>query len=376
MEAKKSYEGREQAWVKHWLLERYLQRLIMKVGTKWKRFTYIDAFAGPWDAVSEDLSDTSFGIAVKVMRDCQKALSDAGTHIPMRAIFCEMKAAPAKRLIAYAEANSTPSLVLEAHHADFTTKIESIAADLRDDEFTFALIDPTGYSKIAPGQLSMLLKKRSVEVLINLMWEHIERFWDLEQIEETLDSIFGKDRKLKIAELGGAELYAVGLRAAAGSSGGRLWASSFPVQNPNKKRTRYFLVYGTHSTSGLLTFDRVVEETWHEQALTKAQIKVNQQCGTLDLFDGVIHSVQVERPIDELRIRKAWLARLGNPGTDTVASETLAAELLEECGCLELDLQRVLAKLCDEGLVTNLSMHRKRARNTVHWQKSEILRRN
>lgn len=65
------YLDREQMWVKHWMLQRYLEQLILKVGRHWKSFVYIDAYAGPWKAQAEDLSDTSFGCALEVMRACQ-----------------------------------------------------------------------------------------------------------------------------------------------------------------------------------------------------------------------------------------------------------------------------------------------------------------
>ena len=98
-----NYTDREQAWVKHWMLRRYLERLILKVGTRWRRFVYIDGFAGPWGARTENLSDTSFGIAIEVMRSCQAKLAEHGRRIPMRAAFFEKNRLRAARLKQYAE---------------------------------------------------------------------------------------------------------------------------------------------------------------------------------------------------------------------------------------------------------------------------------
>ena len=44
-----NYEGgREQAYVKHCLLENYLAQLAYRVGQKWDAIVYVDGFAGPW----------------------------------------------------------------------------------------------------------------------------------------------------------------------------------------------------------------------------------------------------------------------------------------------------------------------------------------
>jgi hypothetical protein len=43
------YSGREQAYVKHRLLEEYLAPLAYKVGSAWESIVYVDAFSGPWE---------------------------------------------------------------------------------------------------------------------------------------------------------------------------------------------------------------------------------------------------------------------------------------------------------------------------------------
>lgn len=42
-----NYAGREQAYVKHCLLERYLLEWGFKVGAEWDALVYVDGFAGP-----------------------------------------------------------------------------------------------------------------------------------------------------------------------------------------------------------------------------------------------------------------------------------------------------------------------------------------
>jgi hypothetical protein len=42
------YRGREQTYLKHFFLERYLERVAYKVGSFAPEFVYVDGFSGPW----------------------------------------------------------------------------------------------------------------------------------------------------------------------------------------------------------------------------------------------------------------------------------------------------------------------------------------
>lgn len=74
-----NYEGgREQAYVKHSLLEVYLPELAYRIGRIWDSLAYIDGFAGPWQTHDPDHADSSFGVAIEALRRSQKGLRD--TH--------------------------------------------------------------------------------------------------------------------------------------------------------------------------------------------------------------------------------------------------------------------------------------------------------
>lgn len=380
---KADYQDREQAWVKHWLLEKYLERLILKVGTKWKRFVYVDAFSGPWNSASHDLSDTSFSIALGVLKKCQDKMREGGRHLPMKAIFLEKNKESAKRLINYSADKSTDLLEVTAKQADFLNEVDDLSRSIRDDDFGFVLVDPTGFKEVSPKILAPLLRKRGVEVLINLMWDHINRFWSLPDIEGTLDSIFGSDRDKRSYDAGGlneqgrCDLYTARLRGFAGNHGGKLWASSFPVLNPRKDRTHYYLIYTTHSPIGLLTFDECAEDTWQEQADTRASVQIRNKAadGQGALFGNSVKDIPYDRKVDKERIREAILRLIPTKGSETAVSGTTMANLLEECACLGCDLQQGFSDLISSGLIENISSKRKRPRNAVHWQKKEIIRR-
>ena len=67
-----AYRGREQTYIKHTLLTKYLDRLGHKVRSQWDSINYVDCFAGPWQSAEPDYRDTSFGIAFHDFRSVRK----------------------------------------------------------------------------------------------------------------------------------------------------------------------------------------------------------------------------------------------------------------------------------------------------------------
>ena len=84
-----SYHGREQAFVKHRLLETYLQRLFMIIGLHQKSIRYVDCFSGPWQEGGADLQDTSIGIALKMIQKSREGLKKMGRDVTFHALFIE-----------------------------------------------------------------------------------------------------------------------------------------------------------------------------------------------------------------------------------------------------------------------------------------------
>src|SRR5438034_11050293 len=85
-----AYTGREQAYVKHYLLEKYLTPLAYKVGSKWGSFVYIEGFSGPWQTTQPDYADSSFGVAVNTLRQVRKGLRETwDRELPMHIILVE-----------------------------------------------------------------------------------------------------------------------------------------------------------------------------------------------------------------------------------------------------------------------------------------------
>src|SRR5262249_26098770 len=101
------YRDREQAYIKHCLLEEYLPELTYKVGAAWDSLVYVDGFAGPWQTSHPEYQDASFGIAVKALRSCQRGLNEGrGRQIGIECILVEQDKTASQQLQDFAISQS------------------------------------------------------------------------------------------------------------------------------------------------------------------------------------------------------------------------------------------------------------------------------
>jgi len=84
--------GREQVYVKHCLLEKYLSRSAYKIGSSWDLLVFVDGFAGPWRTKDKDFADSSFGVAIRVLKEAVDGLKKIGNlRVNGACIFVEKK---------------------------------------------------------------------------------------------------------------------------------------------------------------------------------------------------------------------------------------------------------------------------------------------
>jgi three-Cys-motif partner protein len=137
------YEGREQTEAKHRTLERYLKKLAYKVGLAQRGVTlnYIDAFAGPWESKTDDLSDTSPAIALKTLLDVREDLARR-TPISVRAFFVS----PTMKGVQQLESLRTrfTDAEIEIVPSRFEDAVDAARQFARggSNPFTFVFIDP------------------------------------------------------------------------------------------------------------------------------------------------------------------------------------------------------------------------------------------
>jgi three-Cys-motif partner protein len=255
------YRGREQAYVKHYLLEKYLPDWAYKVGTTWKSLVYIDGFAGPWGTADPNHADSSFAVAVDALRRARFGLLGRNVALSTYAILVENKNEAFAKLNSFAQAANGPDVSVTALRGKFIDNIPKINEQLRSigpQTFKFVLLDPTGWADIPMKALQPFLNTRSCEVLINLMTKHITRFLDEEDRAASYNNLFGRPgvlEKLRNApaeerEELAVEEYCQSLQKLCGFR----FVSSAVILEPKEAKTRYFLVYATNHHRGIEVF--------------------------------------------------------------------------------------------------------------------------
>ncbi|MBR7784440.1 hypothetical protein, partial [Undibacterium luofuense] len=120
-----AYVGREQAYIKHLLLDGYLERLLYIVG--WSanllghdEIIFVDCFAGPWQDESNDLGSTSIAISMNLLSKVQYALKAVNKPVKFRAVYVEKNDQAFARLESFLSKNSPRNVPTSAIHGDFT----------------------------------------------------------------------------------------------------------------------------------------------------------------------------------------------------------------------------------------------------------------
>lgn len=119
---------------------------------------------------------------------------------------------------------------------------------------TFAFIDPFGWTGVPFALVKEILSNAHCEVLINFMFEEINRFIEHPDQGHNFDTLFGSDEWRKMTTIGSKQarreflhgLYLDQLRSVAGAK----YVRSFEMRNDNNV-TDYFLFFATNSPKGM-----------------------------------------------------------------------------------------------------------------------------
>jgi three-Cys-motif partner protein len=243
--------GREHSAIKHFFLEQYLEPLCFKTLQYQKHgdpaFAYIDGFTGPWSARDQNYTDTSFGVAINVL----KRVKDRLPNVRIRAVFCE------ERRGAYAElsrflASSGREIETKPIRGRFEDYIAEIHSFIGDQGFRFAFIDPTGWN-VDVSAITPLLKGSWSEVVFNFMAHFIGRFPDFGYVRSAYSALLGSiDWKARYEALPYymsndekiLQLFRDVLKEQLGFS----HVLELPIRKAGHERIFYNLVYDDHHT--------------------------------------------------------------------------------------------------------------------------------
>lgn len=253
------YFGREQTQVKHEVLRLYLERFALIIGSWKKSITYIDGFAGPWNAVSGEWKDSSFSIAMSKLREARAVHRAKGKDFRIRCFFVESNPRSFAALEEFRQ-SQRDDVEIAARNAELEDVVQDCVAFAKKDRdtFAFSFIDPTGWKGIALETIRPLLKLQPGEVLVNLMTSHIIRHINNPSVRSQIAAVFGSARPLeRIDSLRGiaridacVEEYCAVLK----SEGGFEYVAPAVVLQPTKNRPHFFLIYGSRKAKGLEVF--------------------------------------------------------------------------------------------------------------------------
>lgn len=282
------YSGREQAYVKHCLLEEYLPDWAYKVGAMWDSLVYVDGFAGPWQTKHPEYADSSFGIAIDALRrSCAGLREGRGRELRVESILVEQDQAACEHLKKFAASKSGPSFGVHALCGEFIEQIPEINQLIKRtarNPFRFVFLDPKGWADIPMRRMQPFLRGRSCEVLINLMTRHIIRFLDEPDRADSYQNLFGRPEVLDVLRSTPRENneradqavreYCRSLTLLCDFK----YVSSAVILEPEEESVRYFLVYATNHPRGVEVFKaaeikaaRIQDDVRHETHVRKTR---------------------------------------------------------------------------------------------------------
>lgn len=316
MADQKAYEGREQTLVKHVILRQYLSAWAHKVANFCHTLTYVDCFSGPWNAVSDDLSDASFSIALEELRKARETHANAGRKIRIRCLFIEKTDAAFARLKAFADSADVAEIA--TIHGEFEDHIADVIAFIKaggHQSFPFVFIDPTGWTGFAMDTIEPLLQLKPVEVLINFMTSHIRRFIESPQ-EETKESfirMFGSAdfaKRVQGTSMVDKEDALIGEYFRNLKTRGRFaHVAAAMVLDPDISRTAFHLIYATRNIVGLQVFKAAEKSAMNTMLASQEAVAVRKRPHKIqgDLFGPI--DVIVPKRYETLRARYGDKAR-------------------------------------------------------------------
>ncbi len=309
------YSGREQTKAKHFILKRYLQALAFKV-LRFYDITYVDGFSGPWKSQTEDFADSSFMIAIDVLRDAQQQiLNETGKRPRVRCFFSENNRQAFTKLAAAIAPFHKPEegFEIKTYCGDFEDAVLEIQAFI-GQSFPLIFIDPTGWTGYAFDKIKPLFNRPKCEVLINFMYDFINRAASMRDAktiasldpilggphwEERLDSNLPRGRAVE-------KLF----RDTLETTGNFGFVVSTKIDRPTADRPLFFIAYGTKSQEGLKAFREIEYGALRVNARDRAEAKERKRedkSGSPDLFAGLDADVQ-ESTLDDIVEEQKTLA--------------------------------------------------------------------
>jgi len=356
------YSVREQTRAKHFILKRYLQALAFKV-LNFSDITYVDGFSGPWETQAADHSDSSFIIALNVLKDAQAQKAARNVHRRIRCFFSETNVVAYAQLAAAVAPfhKSAERFEVRTYHGRFEDAVDEIDSFI-GQSFPLIFIDPTGWTGYPFVKLKPLFSRPRCEVLINFMYEFINRFAHSDDPLHiaSLDPILGgpgwRHRLDKDLPRGAAveKLF----RQTVAHMLGLPFVVSTRIDKSTAERPHFFITYGSKNREGLIAFRDTEYAALREHEKNRSNAserKRAERTGSSDLFTSFYAEVReatIDSIVDEQKKRASdrLLAALEH---GSLKFAWIVDDLLRSFMLRETNVKDVCVSLAKEGKIEN-----------------------
>lgn len=358
------YSEREQTLTKHFLLKSYLQTLVYKLFQSGQRsVTYVDGFSGPWKSKTENFSDSSFMIAINVLKSAHFQMLSKMQPLTTKCFFVEKNPKSFALLSEAVKRHHSPDkgFHIETFNGEFEAATSRIVEYI-GQSFALVFIDPTGWTGYTYGSISPILKHTPGEVLINFMYDFVNRAAAMDDPKTiaSLDPIFGgpgwKERLQRDVPLG-QELERI-FRNVLKEAGGYKYVLSTRIDKTTANRPHFYIAYGTRASAGLKAFREVEASALkgHHQLRAKAkQTKREVRTGQNELFSSaLIPETSFEQIIEKnSQAAKQWIIALLKTRGASIQFGVLLLNVLELFALRETNVKDVCVQLANDGLIEN-----------------------
>ena len=365
------YIGREQTAAKHLILKGYLGAFSAKL-IKFYNLAYVDAFSGPWKSTSDAHEDTSFKIALDTLLAAKKTSQDAGRKPKnVRCFFSEKKPSSHAELALFLERYKG---INQFEVRDFKGSFEDAIPEIQNfikGHFPLFFLDPTGWSGINLAKIKPLIEIVPSEVLINFMFEFINRAINMDDAKTVASFngfLGGDDWQAELDPALPRGIAALNLfKDRLKMAGNFKYVASTNIEMSAKDRTHFFIVYGTKDYAGLELFREQEFKTKLEHGINRLSAKRRNAMKSKEpTFFDKLEVPSTIRKQDEVRIRKESdtevqqtipeaLAKAKQFLSDSMIIEftELSGEVLELFSLKETHVKDICVALANMGLIEN-----------------------
>lgn len=276
------YQRREQSYIKHVFLNKYLESAAYKLLQPRRGapvFNFVDAFAGPWRVSDRnDFSDASFSQALETLETVRRQLTKMGrAGLRVRYRFCERNPESFVRLRQFAAERQ--EFDIQVFQGSFEDNIDEIGAACGGG-FTFTFIDPTGWN-IESEKVFSFLRNLNGEFLFNFMAEDINRHAGWEGVSESIGRFLAdpawKQEFLDLPDDWSNERKILHLlKKKMKEAGVATYLPEMDILRPRDHRVKMRLLLGTHHVLGVEVFRTVQKKVETEAVSTRQSIAVEE----------------------------------------------------------------------------------------------------